>query len=180
MKNCFPFVCTFLAFFFLLLVCVRSDVIRDSCNKAAKDDPNINFDFCVTSLQQNPKSKTTTSTQELVPISIEIATSNATSISSVISKLLKNKQLGKFTRSCLEACSQLYSEAGCDLQRGGQAFESKDYETANADISAAMDAPETCEDGFKEKEGLVSPLTMENNNFFQLTAVPLAFIAMVQ
>ncbi|XWS62085.1 hypothetical protein CRYUN_Cryun07bG0180900 [Craigia yunnanensis] len=180
MKNSFPLVYSFLAFFFLLLVSVRSNVIQDSCDKAAKADPNINIDFCVASLEQNPKSKTATRTEELVPISIEIATSHATSISCIISKLLENKNLEKFTRSCLEACSELYTEAGSDLQSGGQAFESKDYGTANVDISAALDAPETCEDGFKEKKGLVLPLTKENNHFFQLTAIPLAFITMVQ
>ncbi|XWS49203.1 hypothetical protein CRYUN_Cryun13aG0143700 [Craigia yunnanensis] len=180
MKSSFPLVYTFFAFFFLLLVLVRSDVIQDSCDKAAKGDPNINFDFCVASLEQNSKSKTATCTEDLVPISIEIATSNATSISSIVSKLLEKKSLEKFTRSCLEACSELYSEAGSDLQSGGQAFESKDYGTANVDISAALDAPETCEDGFKEKKWLVSPLTKENNNFLQLTAIPLAFITMVQ
>ena len=179
MKNSFPSVYTFLAFFFLLLVSVRPNVIQDSCDKAAKADPNINFDFCVASLEQNPKSKTATSTEELVPISIEIATSNATSIRSIISKLLENKDLEKFTRSCLEDCSKLYTEAGSDLQSGGQAFESKDYGTAHADISAALGAPESCEHGFKEKNGLVTPLTKENNNFFQLTAIPLAFIIMV-
>ncbi|XVF10969.1 hypothetical protein REPUB_Repub07fG0228700 [Reevesia pubescens] len=180
MKNSFPLVNTFLAFFFLLLFSVNSDVIQDSCNKAAKGDPNINFDFCVASLEENPKTKTATSTADLVPISIEIAISNATSISSIISKLLENKKLKKDTRSCLETCSELYSDAGSSLQSGGEAFEAKDYGTANVDISAALDSPGTCEDGFKEKEGLLSPLTKENNDFFQLTAVPLAFINMLQ
>ncbi|XWS62083.1 hypothetical protein CRYUN_Cryun07bG0180700 [Craigia yunnanensis] len=180
MKSSSPLVYTFLAFFFLLLVSVRSNVIQDSCDKAAKVDPNINIDFCVANLEQNPKSKTATSTEELVPISIEIATSNATSISSIISKLLENKDLEKYTRSCLETCSELYTDAGSDLQSGGQAFESKDYGTAKTDISAALDAPESCEDGFKNKKGLVSPLTKENNNFSQLTAIPLAFISMVK
>ncbi|XP_022736985.1 putative invertase inhibitor [Durio zibethinus] len=180
MKNSFPLDYTFLAFFFLLFVSVSSDVIQESCGKAAKGDPNINFDFCVASLEANPKTKTATSTQDLVPISIEIAISNAKSISSIVSKLLKNKNIEKYTRSCLEACSELYSDVGSDLQSGGQAFKAKDYETANVKISAALDVPVTCEDGFKEKQGLVFPLKKENNNFFQLTATLLAFITMVQ
>lgn len=180
MKNYFPLVYTFLAFFFLLLVSVRSNVIKDSCNKAAKGDPKISFKMCVASLEQSPKSKSAASVEDLVPISIEIATSNATSIISIVSKLLKNKKLGKFTRSCLDTCSELYSDAGSDLQSGGKAVESKDYGTANVQLSAALDAPDNCEDGFKEKKGLVSPLTKENNFFFQLTAVSLAFINMVK
>ncbi|XP_021287107.1 putative invertase inhibitor [Herrania umbratica] len=179
MENSFPSVCTFIAFFFLLLVSARSDVIQDSCDKAAKGDRNINFDFCVASLEGNPKSKTAASTESLVPISIEMAISNATSISSIISKLLENKNLDKFTRSCLEDCAELYSDAQPSLETGGQAVESKDYGTAKTVISAALDAPVTCEDGFKEREGLVSPLTKENDEFFQLTVVPLAFINML-
>ncbi|XWS49626.1 hypothetical protein CRYUN_Cryun12cG0019300 [Craigia yunnanensis] len=180
MKNPFALFYTFLAFFFLLLVSVSSDVIQESCEKAAKGDANIHFDFCVASLEENPNSKTATSLEDLVPISINIAISNATSISSIVSKLLENKNLENYTRSCLEDCSELYSDVGSKLQSGGEAFESKDYGTAKVDISAAMDAPDTCEDGFKEKKGLVSPLTKENNNFFQLTAIPLAFITLLQ
>ncbi|XVF51902.1 hypothetical protein PTKIN_Ptkin04bG0221900 [Pterospermum kingtungense] len=180
MKNSLPLFSTSLAFFFLLLVSVSSDVIQDSCGKAAKGDPNINFNFCVSVLEQSPKGKAVTSTEDLVPISIEIATSNATSIGSIISRLLENTKLEKPTRSGLEACSEIYSDAGSDLESGGEAFESKDYATANVRISAALDAPGSCEDGFKEKKGLVSPLTKENKSFFQLTAIPLAFITMVQ
>ncbi|OMO93086.1 Pectinesterase inhibitor [Corchorus olitorius] len=176
MKN----FCTFLTFLFLLIVSVRSDIIQDSCDEAAKGDPNVKSDFCVASLRANPKSKTAATTEDLVPIAIENAIANATATSSTISKLLQKTSLDKFTRSCLEDCSELYSEAGSNLQSGGEAFKSKDYGTANADISAALDAPDTCEDGFKEKQGLVSPLTKENENMFQLTVIPLAFINMVK
>jgi pectinesterase inhibitor-like protein len=60
----------------------------------------------------------------------------------------------------------------CDLK-------SKDYSKANIDASAAMDSSSTCEDGFREREGVVSPLTKETNTFFQLTAIMLAFINML-
>ncbi|OMO77150.1 Pectinesterase inhibitor [Corchorus capsularis] len=175
MKN----FCTFLAFLFLLIVSVRSDVIKGSCDEAAKDDPDHNIiksDFCVASLKANPKSKTATIIEDLVPIAIEVAIANATATGSTVSKLLQNTTLDKFTRSCLEACSELYSNAGSDLQSGGEAFKSKDFGTAKFDLSAAMVAPVTCEDGFNEKQGVVSPLTKENENMRQLAVIPLAFI----
>ncbi|XVE65225.1 hypothetical protein DITRI_Ditri07aG0164000 [Diplodiscus trichospermus] len=182
MKNPIALVYTFfLAFFLLLLVSVSSDVIHESCEKAARGNPiNINFDFCVATLEANPKSKTATTVEDLASISIDIAMSNATSIIAVVSKLLENKKLENYTRRCLKDCSELYPDAASDLQSGKQAFESKDYGTANVQISAAMEASDTCEEGFKQKEGLVSPLTTENNNFFQLTAISLAFITMLQ
>ncbi|OMO93084.1 Pectinesterase inhibitor [Corchorus olitorius] len=152
MKN----FCLFLAFLFLLIVSVRSDIIKDSCDEAAKGDPNMKSDFCVATI------------------------ANATATGSTVSKLLQNTSLDKFTRSCLEACSELYSNAGSDLQSGGEAFKSKDFGTAKFDLSAAIVAPVTCEDGFKEKQGLVSPLTKENENMRQLAVIPLAFIDMVK
>ncbi|KAE8713781.1 Regulator of nonsense transcripts 1 [Hibiscus syriacus] len=177
MKN---YLISCIVFFHLLIVSVRSDVLNDSCSQAAKGDPNINFDFCVSSLQVDPKAKSATSVADLVDVAIDTAMSNATSIGSIISKLLSNKSLEQYARTCLEDCSELYSDAGSNLKSGEQAFEGKDYGTANSEISAAMDAADTCEEQFKEKEGVVSPLTKENGDFFQLTAISLAFINMVQ
>ncbi|KAK4846294.1 hypothetical protein QYF36_015521 [Acer negundo] len=57
---------------------------------------------------------------------------------------------------------------------------SYDYEKASLDVSSAMDAPTTCEDGLKEKMNgdQLSPLNEKNDIFFELTAIPLAFITM--
>ncbi|KAE8724144.1 Regulator of nonsense transcripts 1 [Hibiscus syriacus] len=167
-------------FFHLLIVSVRSDVLSDSCSQAAKGDPNINVDFCVSSLRVDPKAKSATSVADLVDVAINTAVSDATSIGSVISNLLSNKGLEQYVRRCLEDCSELYSDAGSNLKSGEQAFEGKDYGKANSEISAAMDASTTCEEQFKEKKGVASPLTKENGDFNQLTAISLAFINMVQ
>ncbi|XVF52426.1 hypothetical protein PTKIN_Ptkin05aG0017000 [Pterospermum kingtungense] len=164
----------------LFLVCVSSNIIQDSCQEAAKGNANIKVDFCVASLQANPSSKAATSLEALVPITIDLAISNAESISSKVSKLLENKRLDKNTKSCLETCLKLYSDVPSDLETAAQAVKSKDYGKANSYISATMDAPDTCEEGFKEKDGLESPLTLENNNFFQSTAMPLAFMKMLK
>ncbi|KAK8626223.1 hypothetical protein V6N13_133874 [Hibiscus sabdariffa] len=169
-----------IVFFCILVVSVRSDVLSDSCGEAAKHDPNINFDFCVSTLEGNPKAKSATGVADLVKVAIETAISNSNSIGSLITKLLSNKGLDPYVRSCLQDCSELYSDAGSSLAKGEKAFEGKDYGTANSVISAAMDSASTCEDQFKEKKGVVSPLTKENNSFFQLNAISLAFINMVQ
>ncbi|KAL4335230.1 hypothetical protein GQ457_07G011080 [Hibiscus cannabinus] len=169
-----------IVFFCILVVSVRSDVLSDSCGEAAKHDPNINFDFCVSTLGGNPKAKSATGVADLVKVAIETAISNSNSIGSLITKLLSNKGLDPYVRSCLQDCSELYSDAGSSLAKGEKAFEGKDYGTANSVISAAMDSSSTCEDQFKEKKGVVSPLTKENNNFFRLNAISLAFINMVQ
>ncbi|KAB2074207.1 hypothetical protein ERO13_A07G126650v2 [Gossypium hirsutum] len=177
MKN---FLISSLVFFYLMLVSVRSDVIQETCDKAARGDPpTIRLDFCLSAFEGNPKAKSATSVADLVEISIETSIANATSMGSLITSLLDKKSIGIFARNCLEDCSELYSLAVSNLRRGGKAFEGKDFGSANIEITAAMDAPITCEDGFKEK-GLVSSLTKENKNFFQLTAIPLVFMKMVQ
>lgn len=170
-----------LLFFCLLLVSATSDLVHKSCYEASKSNPaNIKLDFCVSAFEGNPKAKRAYGVADLVAISIETAIANATAIGSKISKLLDNKSGGTLARNCLKSCSELYSLAGSSLETGLDAFLAVDYGTANAEISAAMDAPVICEDQFKEKKGLVSPLTKENNKFYQLTAIPLAFMKLDQ
>ncbi|XP_040870580.1 uncharacterized protein, partial [Glycine max] len=58
------------------------------------------------------------------------------------------------------------------------AFKSKDLDTASINLSATLDNSVTCEDQFKDKKGETSsPLTKENNVYFQLnfwlTVLPL-------
>ncbi|KAK7847420.1 putative invertase inhibitor [Quercus suber] len=64
------------------------------------------------------------------------------------------------------------------LKAAMHAFMSKGFDTADIEVSSAMDASGTCEDGFKEMKvkRIVSPLTKDNNIFFQLSAISLAFI----
>ncbi|PPD68101.1 hypothetical protein GOBAR_DD35021 [Gossypium barbadense] len=161
-----------LVFFHLTLVSVRSDVIQETCDKAARGDPaTIRLDFCLSAFEGNPKAKSATSVADLVEISIETSIANATSMGSSITSLLDKKSIGIFARNCLEDCSELYSLAGSNLRRGGKAFEGKDFGTANIEITAAMDAPVTCEDGFKEK-GLVSPIDKGKQEFFSANCYP--------
>ena len=55
---------------------------------------------------------------------------------------------------------------------------SGDYRSANVHLSAALDAPSTCEDGFKEKH-TTFPVTNENNVLFQKIVILLAFTNML-
>ncbi|CAL5381165.1 unnamed protein product [Camellia sinensis] len=48
---------------------------------------------------------------------------------------------------------------------------------ANVELSSVMDAATTCEDGFKEKRGVVSPLTKRNGDTFEVSAMALSIMA---
>ncbi|KAI3441920.1 PMEI domain-containing protein [Psidium guajava] len=154
------------------------NIIHGSCKRAADGDPNISYEFCIACFEADPTSQPT-SIEDLALMSINLTISNATEISSRILKLLQNKRLSHFAQDCLMACSELYSDACSKLRGVVDDFGSRDYYKANVDVSAVMDAAVTCEDGFKERKGLVSPLTKENDMFFQMNAISLAFIAML-
>lgn len=42
-----------------------------------------------------------------------------------------------------------------------------------------IDASTTCEDGFEEKEGVVSPVKKRNDDVFRLSAIALSIIDML-
>ncbi|KAF8380639.1 hypothetical protein HHK36_028129 [Tetracentron sinense] len=151
--------------------------IGSTCKAASQSDSKLSYDFCVAALKSDPKSRTA-DLKGLGIISIELSISNATNVVSNIAKLLKDKSIDPFAKTVLEDCLDLYSDAIPTLKEAVGKFNSKDYYQANVDVSSAMDASSTCEDGFKERKGVVSPLTKENHDIFQLTAISLAIIEM--
>ncbi|CAN6821724.1 unnamed protein product [Brassica oleracea var. botrytis] len=144
--------------FFLLLNCFATaqTLIRNSCKTAAAKDPNLKYDFCVQSLEQDPQSKTATSLSGLVLASTNNAESKTTNVNGIVETILKNKS---------------YPPALMSVKSG-------DYRSANVHLSAALDAPSTCEDGFKEKH-TTFPVTNENNVLFQKIVILLAFTNML-
>ncbi|OMP00801.1 Pectinesterase inhibitor [Corchorus olitorius] len=182
MKQNFPFI---LFLFFLISsstfhAIYAGDLIRETCKKCAERDPNLSYKFCVTSLQAAPKSHCADDLRDLGVISIKLVRRNMTSSRSYIKELLKNKKLEPFVRSCLHDCLDLFSDAISATKEAMDDFKSKHYDDANIDMSSVMDASTTCEDGFHEKQGLVSPLTKRNNDTFLLTAISLSIINMLR
>ncbi|CAN6855866.1 unnamed protein product [Brassica oleracea] len=145
--------------FFLLLNCFAAaqTLIRDSCKTTAAKDPNLKYDFCVQSLEQDPQSKTATR---------------------IVETILKSKKYAPGTEPALRTCVELYDDANDSLKEALMNVKSGDYRSANVHLSAALDEPGTCEDGFKEKHAK-SPVTNENNVLFQKILIPLAFTNML-
>ncbi|EXC26733.1 Putative invertase inhibitor [Morus notabilis] len=182
----FPFFSIYIFIFIFLLLQHCSlgshDLIHRSCKKAAKSDPNLSYTFCVTSLEANLKNKkNVTDLEELAFASLDLTTYNATKIASKISMLLRQKIKvidHPYAKNCLKDCQQLYSDAVSSLRDAKRDFKWRNFDRVNVEISSAMDASSTCQDGFGEKKGEVSPLTQENNVFFQWTVISLVFINM--
>lgn len=168
---------------FLLLIFSSShglntqNIIQETCKKSAESSPNINYKFCVASLESDSRSRSA-NLHKLGLISMDLLRHNITSTRREIKKLLRNKKLENFVKGCLKDCLELYSDAIPTLKEVKREYKEKNYRDANVKVSSIMEAPTTCEDGFQEKQGTISPLTNNNNNVFQLAALTLSIINM--
>ncbi|KAF7810027.1 putative invertase inhibitor [Senna tora] len=179
-----------LSFLLIFLVLQATNALDDhnlihlSCRNASNDDPNIAYNFCVSALETTCSSQQRqpiASLEELAAVSIEITRSNATTMVSNISNILKEKKkkkkLSEYTKACLKDCFDLYSNSVSELEDAMGAYRSRDLDTANVKISAALDACVTCEDQFGDR-GEKSPLTEDNGYYSMLNSMSLVFIEM--
>ncbi|KAL3737849.1 hypothetical protein ACJRO7_019387 [Eucalyptus globulus] len=151
------------------------DIINLTCEKCSRESPVFNYTFCSESLQAVPVSHFT-NLQGLGIISMELALLNASTTISSIEKMLRNGSLDPFQLGCLRDCKDLYLDASKTLVDATGAFMVGHYGIANMQMSAAMEAATTCEDGFEEREGEACPLTKENYDLFQLCDIALCII----
>ncbi|XP_023528439.1 putative invertase inhibitor [Cucurbita pepo subsp. pepo] len=162
---------------------VANDVVARTCEISAAKDPNVHLDFCLRSLAAAPASDMA-DLYELGAISIELIGRNATSTRRYIERLLKknkkkkNPSLDSYVRPRLSDCRELYSDVKATVRDAAADYASKRYEEVNVKLSSVMDAVTTCEDGFKEMDGGVSPLTKRNDDAFELTAIALCILNM--
>ncbi|XP_054779593.1 putative invertase inhibitor [Prosopis cineraria] len=157
------------------------DLIAQTCKNLSKTDPNISYRFCRTSLQSDPHSRCVRNLRELGFISLKLLRHNVTETRVHIKNLLKTatmkkKKVDPFIKECLDDCFEVYSDAISSLRDAIKDYKAKLYADCNVKVSSVLDASTTCEDGFKEKDGVVSPLTKRNGDTFQLSAIALFII----
>ncbi|XP_015085841.1 putative invertase inhibitor [Solanum pennellii] len=155
------------------------NLIQNTCKSCSNDDPNIKYGFCTSSLQAAPASQCAT-LRGLGMISIRLIRYNVTDTRCHVKILLKDKKLDPYVKSCLSDCLELYTDAIPSIKLAMKSYNSKKYYDANIQISSVMDAATTCEDGFKDKDGVVSPLTKLNENTFQLSAMALSLMNLIK
>ncbi|XP_054782905.1 putative invertase inhibitor [Prosopis cineraria] len=163
-------------------------LIQETCKKSSESDPNISLNFCISSLESDPRSHSVTSLTNLGLISMNLIRTNVSESRVYIEHLLKKTKKKKNTkgskdryiREYLKDCLELYSDAITTLEEAIGDYKRKRYVDSNVKVSSVLDASSTCEDGFEEKRGVVSPLTKRNNDTFQLSAIALSIIEMVR
>ncbi|XP_011032017.1 PREDICTED: putative invertase inhibitor [Populus euphratica] len=154
------------------------DITNRTCKKCAEDSKTFSYDFCISSLQAIPVSHVT-NIHGLAIIGLELALENATNTISTIKYLLSYETLDRFALVALQDCLELYADALVTIVDGVAAFLTEHYSVAEVKVGAVMEASTTCEEGFSEKTGVVSPLTEENYNLFQLSDIALCIIHML-
>ncbi|XP_060207520.1 putative invertase inhibitor [Lycium barbarum] len=188
MGHC-PFCSLSLCCLFLLLTIVTPthcylisppllDLINSTCKECSDKSTDINYNFCVTSLQAIPASHVT-NLQGIGLVAMELALKNATNTISTIEKMLSSKEFEPFAMDCLRDCLELYADAIAMLVDAFAAFLYKQLDAANIFMRTVMDATSTCDEGFTEKKGELTPLAKENNNLFQLSDISWCIIKQV-
>lgn len=181
MKACSYLISLTIVFPLVMMIQTTSgkSLINSTCADLALDDPNIDYVFCTSSLQAAPASHCAT-LEGLGKISIRLIRDNITNTRCFIKDLIKNRASDPYVRQCLNDCFQLFSDAIPSAKLATRYYTKKKFDDANVEISSIMDAASTCEEGFKEKRGVVSPLTERNQHTFQLSAMALSLIHIIQ
>ncbi|KAI3436972.1 Mannosyltransferase [Psidium guajava] len=154
-----------------------ANVVPETCRKCVALSPNVNYDFCVKALGSDRRSQTA-DVQGLGLIALNLLESSVTSTGSYIQQLLK-KKWDPYVQGCLEACSELYSDAVDTTKEAVEAYQAKHYTDVQTWVSTVATDGDTCESQFKEKPGVTSPLTKQSGDTGQLSSIGLAILAIV-
>ncbi|XP_021750213.1 putative invertase inhibitor [Chenopodium quinoa] len=144
---------------------------------SSTNDPNINYTFCTKAFRTAPSSLYANLTR-LGLISINLVRHNVTRTTFSIQTLLESNKVDNSTKLGLKDCLEVYSNSVPTLRESARDYRARRFNGANVKISSVMDASTTCEDGFGNV-GVISPLTKQNNDTFQLSAIALSIMSML-
>lgn len=147
-------------------------IIYTTCKQCAEKSSIFNYTFCVTSLQSVPLSHAT-NLQGLALVAMELALENATSTIMTIEKMLSSKAIDPFAMNCLTDCLQLYGDSISLLVSSITSFLLEQFDAANMLMTAVMEEVDTCDEGFTEKKGEVTPLVKEDYYILEISSIAL-------
>jgi pectinesterase inhibitor-like protein len=165
--------------FFLLLISstCESSTLEDTCKSFAADHQSIGYSYCIKTFHADNASATADA-RGLAAIAARIAEAAANGTAGRIAALRASEEDAR-RQERLGVCAEVYSdavdqlgEAAEDIARG----EDKSTQDALTQLSAALDAPGTCEDAFGEADD-TSPLAAEDAEFRKLATIALAVAA---
>ncbi|XP_062221017.1 putative invertase inhibitor [Phragmites australis] len=171
--------------FFLLLIVYtcKSSTLEDTCRSFAAGHPSIGYDYCIKTFRADKASVAAADALGLAAIAARIAEVKANATAERIASLIALEKDAR-RRDRLAVCAEVYSDAvdqlgqaAGDLARGAEGADQA-AQDAVTQLSAALDAPGTCEDAFGEADD-TSPLATEDSEFKKLATVALAVAALL-
>ncbi|KAL5212164.1 hypothetical protein ABZP36_023011 [Zizania latifolia] len=164
-------------FLLMALSMCESSTLKDTCRSVAAGNPSVTYNNCIKTFQADSASATA-GARGLAAIASRIAEAVANATSARIAALRASEKDAR-TRERLGVCAEVYAdavdqlgEAAEDIARGGD----EANQDAVTQLSAALDAPGTCEDAFGEADD-ASPLAPEDAHFTKLATIALAVAA---
>ncbi|XP_073154658.1 putative invertase inhibitor [Henckelia pumila] len=169
----------FLSFLIAAQGSINQNLIDSTCRTISVNDPNVDYNFCTTSLQGFPSAKQNATLQKLGSITIQLIEKNVTDTKYYIQHIISNQKWDPYTKQCLSDCLELFSDSAPSAKQAETDYENTRFDDANVQISLVMTAATTCEDGFEERS-VVSDIKKRNGDVFQLSAMALSMMNMIQ
>ena len=167
-------------FALLILPMCRSSPLQDTCRSFAAGHPSIGYDYCIRIFQADKASAEATDARGLAAIAARLAEAKANATAARVASMSALEGDAR-RRDRLSVCAEVYSDAADQLDQAEEELArgtggGGGIDDAVTQLSAALDAPETCEDAFREADD-TSPLAAEDAEFKKLATVALAVAA---
>ncbi|KAG2653125.1 pectinesterase inhibitor 12-like [Panicum virgatum] len=168
---------------FLLLVvpatCKSSTTLEDACRSFAAGHPSVGYDYCIRTFQADSASAAAADARGLAVVAARIAGAKANATAARVA-VLRATETDARRRDRLAVCAEVYSDAVDQLAQAAEDLAHGEggagADDAVTQLSAALDAPGTCEDAFGEADD-TSPLAAEDAEFKKLATIALAVAA---
>jgi len=168
---------------FLLLVvpatCKSSTTLEDACRSFAAGHPSVGYDYCIRTFQADSASAAAADARGLAAVAARIAETKANATAARVAALSATETDAR-RRDRLAVCAEVYSDAVDQLAQAAEDLAHGEggagADDAVTQLSAALDAPGTCEDAFGEADD-TSPLAAEDAEFKKLATIALAVAA---
>ncbi|EMS55196.1 Putative invertase inhibitor [Triticum urartu] len=157
---------------FLLVSSSAASTLDDTCKSVSASNRDLGYDYCVKFFKAC-KDSATADKRGLAVIATKIIRAAAVNTGRRIATIKASHGDDRRIQGPLADCDELYSSAVDQLDAAARGISSGKFQDALTNLSAAADAPQTCEEGFREL-GVSSPLADEDSKFSKECSIALA------
>ncbi|XP_031498327.1 probable pectinesterase/pectinesterase inhibitor 61 [Nymphaea colorata] len=116
-------------------------------------------DECVSAVRPYLPENGEVGAKEMLIMHVNASRSRLSQANAKADEVLRDTTISPEVRTCVETCKENYDDSSSNLDAALDAMAKSDGATLNVMLSAAMTDVETCDDGFDEFPGLISPLS---------------------